>query len=593
MLQLYWLLSLPLVLLLLWLAWRRPNRQRLAWRLLASAVAAISLVLLVFPPTFRQAVSPGTAMLLTDGFSTDTLDALLQRTKAKPTIYTYNVSSGEGEKISSLAELQQRQPALQRLHLLGYGLAEAELEQLQRLQVLPHLSPGPTGMQAVSWPQSTALGKAVAIEGTYAAAAQPAKLYLLAQGQLRDSVEIPADSTYTFLLRYTPKVAGRYTYALLQKAGAAADTLGQIPVQVEPPQPLRILFLAASPAFEFKFLKNHLARLQHRVAFRAQISKEVSQSEWLNMARTNLNRLTPSLLHQFDVMITEPAALKQLSPSERNILQQAVTADGLGVLTVAFEPATTRSTAFFTGFRYSRNASKSTRALWPAAAASITEAPSFELTKSPAVKPLVTGSGNAWLAGAKNAGWGKVALSLVPQTYPWQLEGKPEVYASYWSHVLQEVARAKVQEQYWEVTQPQAPQPGKPVILTYTDYTSDNATAPSTSITSIAQDTTSISLALAQHPHQPEKYSATFWPTRSGWHKVQASAPYFFFVQDTAGWEFESIKARRAASLAFAAQQQAKPVDAATAYTSSPLHPAWFFILFVLSSAFLWLEEKL
>lgn len=592
MIQFPWLIAIPVVLLLLWLAWRRPNRQRLTWRMLASVVAGLSLVLLMFPPATQQAISPGTAILLTQGYEADTLTALLQKLEAKPKVYTYKTASDKGETINSLTELRQRQPGLQTVHLLGYGLEKEELDQLKHLQLQPHLTPAPAGVYSVRWPSSIKLGEAVEVAGKYKAGPQSIKLYLHTAGKAQDSVELAADNSHIFHLRYTPKQQGRYTYTLL----ANADTLGQVPVQVEPQQELGVLLLASSPNFEFKFLKNHLAELQHRVALRTTISKDLSQSEWINMPRTDLNRITPKLLQAFDVVITEPQALQRLSAAEINALQKAVSEDGLGVLTIAAAPVANRNTAFFTDFsgkRVSQQSTRSTRASWSSeATASITAAP-YTLNSAETITGLVAEQGGNMLAGAKRAGWGKVALSLVPQTFPWQLEGKPDVYASYWASLLSAMAKEQVQEKFWEVAQPQVPQPNKPVILSFTDYTSDGASVPTASVTSVA-DSTRITLPLAQHPHQPEKYSATFWPRHSGWHKAEVAGiePYFFFVQDTSALKFESIASRRAATQAFAAQQRIKPAEATIAYQEEPVPLIWFFILFALSSGFLWLEEK-
>ncbi|SFG71522.1 hypothetical protein SAMN05421739_103382 [Pontibacter chinhatensis] len=587
-----WLIAIPVVLLLLWLAWRRPNRQRLAWRLQASAVAGLSLVLLVFPPATQQAISPGMAILLTQGYEPDTLSVLLQKLEAKPTVYTYKTASDKAETINSLTELHQRQPGLQTVHLLGYGLEEEEVAQLKDLQLKSHLTPTPAGVHSVRWPSSIKLGEAVEVAGKYKAGPESIKLYLHAAGQAQNSITLSADTVHTFRLRYTPKTQGRYTYTLL----ANTDTLGQVPVQVEPQQELGVLLLASSPNFEFKFLKNHLAELQHRVALRTTISKDLSQSEWLNMPRADLSRITPKLLQDFDVVITEPQALQRMSAAERNALQRAVSEEGLGVLTVAAAPVADRSTSFFTSFsgkRVSQQSSRSTRASWASeATASITAAP-YTLNNTEATASLVAEQGEQVLVGAKRAGWGKVALSLVPQTFPWQLEGKPEVYASYWTSLLSAMAKEQVQEKFWEVAQPQVPQPNKPVILSFTDYTSDGVTVPTASVTSIT-DSININLPLAQHLHQPEKYNATFWPRRSGWHKAEVAGaePYFFFVQDTSDWEFESIASRSAATQAFAAQQSIKPAEASVTYKEEPLPLIWFFILFALSSGFLWLEEK-
>ncbi|MCX2740693.1 hypothetical protein [Pontibacter anaerobius] len=589
MMQPYWLLAIPIVLLLLWLAWRRPNRQRLAWRLLASVVAGVSLVLLVFPPVTQQAISPGTAILLTEGFEADSLEAVLQKLEAEPQVYAYQTAS-EAKAISSMAELRQLQPGLETVHVLGYGLQHEELEQLKQLQLKPHLTPAQAGVRSVSWPQSIKLGEAVEVAGKYTSEKESIKLYLHVAGKARDSVELAADSTHTFRLRYTPNVQGRHTYTLL----AGNDTLGQVPVQVTPHQQLGILLLSSAPSFEFKFLKNHLAGQQHRVAFRASVSKDISQSEWLNMPKTDLSRITPKLLQQFDVVITEPQALQSMSAGQRAALQRAVTEDGLGVLTIATEPANSRSASFFTDFqgkRLSQQDTRSTRAEWPGREANTASAAPYTLANTTAVTGLIAEQGNSLLAGAKKAGWGKVALSYLPQTFPWVLEGKDKVYASYWAALLSAIAKEQVKEKFWQLEKPQAPHPNQPAVLSFTDYTL--ATAPTATVTNLA-DSTSINLPLAQQVYQPEKYSATFWPRSSGWHKVETAnaAPYFFYVQDTSDWEFESVATRRAATQAFATHQSINPAGAAVAFKTEPLPLIWFFVLFALSSAFLWLEEK-
>lgn len=591
-----WLIAIPIILVLLWLAWRRPNRQRLGWRLAASVVAGISLVLLVFPPVTQQAINPSAAILLTEGYNPDTLEALLQREEAKPQIYTYHTSSiAGGTSLNALVQLRQQQPGLQTLHLLGYGLPAEELEQLQGLHLQAHLSAPPAGLQTLDWPQRVKLGQAVEVNGTYNVEANDAMLYLHAAGQLQDSVALPPDSTHSIRLRYTPKVKGRAVYTLLQKSGSQTDTLGQLPVHVEEPQPLNVLLLAATPNFEFKFLKNHLGELQHRVAYRSNISKNLNQSEWLNMPKTDLARITPRLLQNFDVVVTEPEALQNLSPSERTALQQAVSSDGLGVLSIAAAPVKNRSTAFFTAFdvrRVVQQESRSARASWAGTDAATATAAPYTLVNAPAISALISETGNNMLAGARKAGWGNVAMSLVPQTFPWQLEGKEQVYASYWATLLSAVAKEQVQEQFWQVAQPQFPQPNQPVQLIFTDYASSSMPASAT-VTRLA-DSTSINMPLAQHMHQPEKFSGDFWPRHSGWYQVQATGalPYFFFVQDSTSFSFESIANRQAATQAFVASQGISPSDAALAYREEPVPLWWFFALFVLSSGFLWLEEK-
>ncbi|MCP2043090.1 hypothetical protein [Pontibacter sp. HSC-36F09] len=595
-----YLLAIPAVFLLGWLAGRRPDRRRLVWRLLASAVAGISLVLLLFPPTYQRALDPGTAILLTNGYEADTLDALLASMEPKPLVYTYKTEASKSTTIPDLYTFRQEQPQVQTVHVLGHGVTKQELQAMQNITVVPHLSDIPTGITTVTWPEIITLGEQVTVAGRYSQAGnQPTTLYLQAAGQAQDSVTLKEAGQQTLQLRYTPKQEGRYTYTLVAKSGDKVDTLGMIPVKVDTAAKLAVLLVSSFPLFEFKFLKNHLGQLQHKVALRSTVSKGMYQSEWLNMSQTDLSRITPKLLQQFDVVIIEPQALQEISSAERATLQRAVTEDGLGVLTVAGEQLGNRTTAFFTNFqskRLSQQDTRSARANWTngTTATAIPVSP-YTLVSSEAVTGLIEEQSNNLLAAGRKAGWGTVALSVVPQTFSWQLEGKQNTYASYWAHLLSSVARREVQDKFWQITNPQVPQVLQPVTLKLTDYTLIEASAIPVATVRSTADTTQTGIALQQSVHQPEVYEGTFWPRRLGWHVVESAGiePFYFLVQDTSAWRHQAVQEKREATMRFASQQRDAEVTSAKAYAQEQIQAIWFFLLFVLSSGFLWLEEKL
>ncbi len=99
---------------------------------------------------------------------------------------------------------------------------------------------------------------------------------------------------------------------------------------------------------------------------------------------------------------------------------------------------------------------------------------------------------------------------------------------------------------------------------------------------------------MAQNPLQPEQFTSTFRPGQKGWHVAQVpkAAPYFFFVHDSAEWAFAGIQSRLAATQKFISQQNRTPAERVLTYTEENVPSIWFFISFVLSSSFLWLEEK-
>ncbi|MBD1397324.1 hypothetical protein H9Q13_09120 [Pontibacter sp. JH31] len=595
-----YLLAILSVLLLGWLAWRRPDRRRLAWRLLASAVAGISLVLILFPPTFQRALDPSIAILLTEGYEVDSLDILLDRLEPRPLIYTYQTNSSKAVAIPDLYTFRLENPQVQTVHVLGFGLAEQELQALQNTTLVPHLSRMPAGIASITWPEAITLGEPITVAGQYTQTPdKETTLYLQAFGQARDSITLKETGRHPFQLRYTPKQEGSYTYTLIEKSGNKTDTLGLVPVQVYPAAKPAVLLVSSFPLFEFKFLKNHLGQLQHKVALRSTVSKGMHQREWLNMPHTDLGRISARLLQQFDVVITEPQALQELSSIERTALQRSVTEDGLGVLTIAGEQLGNRTTAFFTNFqskRLSQQDTRNARARWTnGTTATAIPASPFTLVSSEAVTGLIEEQGNNLLAAGRRAGWGTVALSVVPQTFSWQLEGKQSTYASYWAHLLSSVAKREVQEKFWQLAKPQVPQLHQPATLKLTDYTWREASSVPEATIRHLTDTTQTGIALQQSIFQPEMHEGTFWPRRLGWHVVEAEGvkPFYFLVQDSTAWTHQAIQGKRDATLQFATQQRSPNSKNTTAYTEEQVPVVWFFLLFVLSSGFLWLEEKL
>jgi hypothetical protein len=558
-------------------------------------------MLLLFPPTYQRALDPRTAVLLTEGYEPDSLNALLDRLEPRPLVYTYQTEAPKSNAVPDLYTFRQEQPQVQTAHVLGHGLGEQDLQALQDVRVVPHLSSMPAGLASITWPETITLGEAVTVAGQYTqeAADEQTTLYLQATGLTRDSISLKEIGQHTFLLRYTPKQEGRYTYTLVAKSGDKMDTLGLVPIQVNPAVKPAVLLVSSFPLFEFKFLKNHLGLLQHKVALRSTVTKGKYQSEWLNMPQTDLSRITSKLLQQFDVVIIEPQALLELSSTERATLQRAVTEDGLGVLTIAGEQLGNRTTAFFTNFqskRLSQQDTRNARANWTngTTAAAIPVSP-YTLVSSEAVTGLIEEQGSNLLAAGRKAGWGTVAMSVVPQTFSWQLEGKQGTYASYWAHLLSSVAKREVQDKFWQLAKPQVPQRHQPLTLKLTDYTLTAVSSiPKATVRGTA-DTTQTGMALQQSVHQPEVYEGTFWPRRTGWHVVetQGMEPFYFLVQDSAAWTHQAIQAKREATLQFATQQQRKQTTSSTAYAEEQVPVIWFFLLFVLSSGFLWLEEKL
>ena len=127
---------------------------------------------------------------------------------------------------------------------------------------------GGSGFVTADWQRQLQQGQRLAVQGRWRGPG--VKILLTGLGATLDSAEGVAD----FVVHTVPAQSGRAVYRLVAVRGA--DTLEQedVPVEVEPVRPLKVLVLASSPGFENRFLMNWLAAGGHEVAARISVSKD-------------------------------------------------------------------------------------------------------------------------------------------------------------------------------------------------------------------------------------------------------------------------------------------------------------------------------
>ncbi|WBA41361.1 hypothetical protein [Hymenobacter canadensis] len=572
-------------------AFYRPDTRRRLARVLAGIVAVAALWLLAFPPRHSVSVARSEAILLTTGYQPDTLRTLLRRLGPATRVWFYAPDSGAARPVGTVAvarlgAVPEQLPDLRYLHLLGAGLPAAVVPELDSIRLLWHTPPAKVGFQAAAWNRRLELGQPLVVEGRYRGTVSgPVWVRLQAVGATHDSVRLPGGSG-RFQLRYTPKAAGRLVATV--SAGPRRRPLAAepIPAEVLPTRPLRVLLLAATPSFELKFLRNHLAARQHAVAWRTGISRGLTQTEFSNQPATDLSRLTPALLARYDVVVADAAALGSLAGAETQALRTAQRTAGLGLIVLA-EPATPlRSLGGTTTIRVLPQpaADRPQRLAWPAAKALV---PATLQLSTPARLLVGTASPARPVVAAQRLGVGTVVVSVLPETYPWLLQNETATYAAYWSRLLSAAARPETAATEWLALEPW-PRAGLPVALQLA-----GAAAPKRPLlVSDAAGGPLARLALRQDALLPEWSTATYWPARAGWQQLErpgqpAQWLYVFGAQD---WQGPEAQLRRATVLS----AQSMTRQAAGAALVQVAWPAgWFVALFVLAAGFLWLEEKL
>ncbi len=572
-------------------AWRRPDRRRLAPRLLASLLAPLALGLTVHPPLRTVPAARAVAVVLTPGYQPDTLRQVLRRLGAGTPVWAYGTRPPAGTKaLRSLLTLTDQRPALHRVHVLGEGLAATELPTLSRLAVIPHAAPAFVGVQAAGWAQRLTLGQRFEVEGTVAGTG-PAWVSLQAEGAGRDSVSLPT-GTGSFRLSYQPKVAGLARYTLyLRRAGQPA-VAEPLPLEIAPAQLPPVLLLAAVPGFEFKFLKNNLAATGRAVALRTTVSRGLVQTEFLNQPAQPLDHLTPGLLARYSVVVADAVTLASLPAGESQALRTAVQQGRLGLVLLADAtplPAAAPARADFAVQPQPTAGASAQPLTWPEAPRPAVRAllPA-RLRPSAALHALITAPGGAVVAASRRVGLGSTVVSTVPETFRWALQGQAAAYASFWSQLLTAATPPPAPAAAWLALN-RWPHPRQPLTLRLAGV---RPASPPT-VQPLAGGP-AVALALAQDTRLPEWSTGQYWPAGSGWHQVRGPGrtAYNFYVYDSAAWRGPEFAARQQA-LARRPPPAGSARAAGTASAQQPWPAAWFFGLFLLAVGFLWLEEKL
>ncbi|SMB93989.1 hypothetical protein SAMN00120144_2321 [Hymenobacter roseosalivarius DSM 11622] len=584
-----------LVLGLSWVALRRPNRQRLVLRLLAGAVAGAGLWLTAYPPARTVPGPRAEAILLTDGFQPDTLSTLLRRLGPATRLWrTSSTTGADTVMVSNLLQLREQQPSLRRLHVLGRGLPAADLPMLGPVRLVWHAPSARVGFRTANWTPRPELGQPLLIAGFFdnllpdAAKSAPVWVHLRAGGAPRDSVRLPAGRG-AFQLTYVPKAAGLAVYELIARRGGQILATEPVPVEVVPTRALRVLLLAGTPSFEFKFLKNQLGTRQHAVALRVGISRGLTQTEFLNQPAHDISRLTPALLTRYDAVVADASTL---AGGEAQQLTAALRAGGPGLILLADAgplPRLTPGRAAFSIVPVATAASARPQPVrWQGGPGRATTTVPATVRASARLRPLITtGQGQAVVA-AQRVGAGTMVVSVLPETFRWALQNDSLTYNAYWSRLLTAVARPEPATATWRVITAW-PRSNVPVEVQLTA-----AAFPAAAPTVRGAAGRPVTLSMRQDTRLPEWSTGQFWPDSAGWYRVALpdKASHWFYVFGGQNWLGPENELRRQAAQAWLATSSS-PRAASPELTRQSWPAAWFFGLFLLGAGFLWLEEKL
>lgn len=575
---------------MIWKEISRQNDARLLWRLLASTVSAVALALMALPITYKTTGQIGQSrvvVILTDGYRTDSVKKFLQRFGEQPLVYSltpnkkglapFQIADLTADSLSNVAASHAE------THVFGYGFDKEELDALQKESFFFHPAPLPSGIQSISWINRLKSGERLVVQGScYNPLATPLRIQLHGLQARLDSATIAPHSTRFFQLSSVPKLRGKalFSVAVLDQR----DTVEQepIPVEVDTAAPVRVLILASSPNFENKFLKDWLAKKGYAVEVRTLISTGKFNQLFANTNTQQPAKITASLLQKTDVLIADPEAPVLLGQQEGAVVRSQVVDGGLGLIVQADSllPRSFYASPFplvQTGDSIPKQVALRTLAMVPDTASLLVEQPLF-IRLQPGSQPLLATGTSGILAGMALKGNGKIVVTTIHNTYSWLLAGNERMYDAYWTLLLQKAARKQTGREEWSFS-PSLSTAGEPVRL-YGE--TGDAQPPAYPISSNA-------VAYAQNPLLPFEWQAGYWPG-PGWQTAGATNWYAY---EAASWK--GVRAYQKQVLTQRHVNQNRHSEIMGEKQDLPQVPVpkiYFFIIFILSACFLWIEKK-
>jgi hypothetical protein len=420
------LVFICLCILFVWKEWRGTLSKLFLLNSLIAIIGLTALALMVLRPTWEKAVE-GSAILITEGYEQSQLDSLKNGYKTSQYInYLPGIS------------LTQRLDSIKEVILIGDGLKPYDFWQLENKEVTYLKGDKPKGITRVTYLKDNFIGETFKVTGGYNSIASAHKLVLQNSGGLvLDSVVIDKKGLSSFNLKTNLKTSGKFVFTIIEK-----DSLGKVlaseplPLIVKNKKPLRVLIINQFPSFETKYLKNFLSEEGHEIVVRSQITKNKFKFEYLNTGESPVYRLTSGNLNNFDLLILDGPSLFSLSQKAKQVVQEEVRINGLGVFIQPSDQVFRRSSDFI-DFQTKADITNTIQ---------ISNLPNVIVEKYPyqfkekGLKSVVLGNYGIGISNGK----GRMATSILNNTYQLILQGKNSAYKQIWTRIIEGVAKRKV-----------------------------------------------------------------------------------------------------------------------------------------------------
>jgi hypothetical protein len=616
----------------IWAESRRINRRQRPLRVLAAILAGSALAALGLRPAAilnEPTVSPvAEAAALWTSSITSQPDEPIPHDVAPARIFALPGTTEKppaAQVVPDAAFIVREYPNVRTLHVFGDGVNAFDAEVLQRLRVIFHRRSEKFANPVVSFvraPAEVSLGDPIILQGQVQGivpATSPVVLLIAPDGKGRRVALTPTpEGSATFSVSAPAAVAtGHFVWRLELRSGEPGEVLAseEIGVSVIKPALPRILVLESSPRFDTGRLKRWLGERGAALTTRTQLGRDRFRIATLHGSRDSVEAIDSGALAAFDLVLADARAVAELGEAEREALRTAISEEGLGLLIVTddavFDAAASINgdaspTEFFFPWKIIRDRTDAeseervSRLHWNGSELGRTESlpvPNVEFQRGSRLRPLVQDSQNRALVAVVSRGRGKVAHSLVTQTWRWTQLKDSTAFAAYWSYLISELARPDAAHTgNWSIkSEDSGPRfVNEPIVLQWSGPT-DRAPIPA----QISMDGggRAVRMSLAQDPVNTWHWQGKYWPRRAGWHQVAApdsGATLDFYVSEANAWQPLQAMRRQAATSRMAASYEPGKSPPAPISSATPIEFGrwWFFAILFTSLTYLWSEAR-
>lgn len=567
----FFVVSLLLWGIFIWKEWPQRKERRFWIKLVVSCIGIASLLVMALRPAHQKETLFGRGILLTEGHRPEQLDSL------KAIFKRIKIESYVPGKTLALLETTDS------LFVLGHGVQPFDMWQLKDKSVNFLGGKTPEGLVDISYEHELLLGDEFLIRARYNHPKAGHWLILNDPGgNGLDSVLLGDGPEQYTELRVKPKASGQFIYSLEEKDSEGAFVGKEpLPVKIVDWSPLNILMVNYFPTFETKYLKNFLVENGHSVLARTQLTTNRFKFEYFNRDTSPIYQFTPKALEGFDLIVMDVDSYIGLGSSSKAALEETIREQGTGLF---IQPNTTFFKLSQRQSLFQFQVDGKTDITFGETKQNLKKYPYVFQDRFP-VQPIILDSVEiaAYIPMKK----GKMATSVLQDTYHVILDGNQELYAKLWTHLLNGVVRDQKVETQWQALT-KIPRPDQP-------FDFQVHTALENPIVETDQGT---DIPLLQDFSVSMLWNGTRHPRRAGWNHFQLSSDslsrFAYYVFDTNERKAVTQKNVLEANIReFGQHEGFGKVKSATSREHVPISPLWFFVPFLLCMGWLWLEPKL